>query len=160
MKVFRGDLLNLWYALEGLKNKKRNVNFSYFIAKNKIAIKGEVDAINEAQQASEAFKAFDSQRASLAKELADKVPGTVNPVTKGNNYVIEENKEKFDEEMKKLRAKFEDAISDREKQIESFNNLLSEKVEFEGHVVKLENLPDQIEPAVIEVLIKTGLIDE
>ena len=60
----------------------------------------------------------------------------------------------------KLKEKFKDAISDREKQIESFKTLLSEEIEFEGYTTKLENLPDQIEPAVIEVLIKTGLIDE
>lgn len=160
MKIQRGKLLSLWYTLEGFQNQKKDVKFSYFIAKNKISIKGEIDAITAAQEPSEKFKDFDNQRGTLAKEMADRVPGTDDPIIEGNQYKIEINKIKFERQLTKLRTKFQTAITEREKQIEAFNTLLTEEIEFEGYPIELGSLPNQIEPSVMEVLIEAELIKE
>jgi len=160
MKAKKGDLLNLWYILEGLKHQKQNVKFSYFVAKNKIAIKSEVDALNEASEASEAFKAYDTKRADLAAEMADRIPGTDEPLTNNGQYVIKENKEKFDTQLKDLKEEFKKVIEEREKQVEAFKDLLDEEVEFKGHAIKLENLPQDVEPSILEGLLAAELILE
>ena len=101
MKAKKSDLLNLWYILESLKHQKQNTKFSYFLAKNKIAIKNEVDALNEASEASEAFKLYDQKRADLAASMADKIGETDEPMTSNGQYVIKEKKEDFEKEYAK-----------------------------------------------------------
>lgn len=160
MKVKKGDLLLLWHVLESMKNKKSNVKFSYFAAKNKMALQGEVDALNEAQEASEPFKSYDQKRAELAANMADRIGDTEQPMTQNGQYVITENKEKFDAELEKLKKTYAEVIAEREKQIETFKDLLDEETDFKGHAIELENLPTELEPVVMESLIKTGLISE
>ena len=158
MKTKKGDLLNLWYILEGMKHQKQNVKFSYFVAKNKISIKGEFEALNEAQEAPETFKLYDTKRADLAAELADRIPETEEPMTKNGQYVIELNKKKFDKQLDKLKEDYGEVIKQREEQVESFKELLDEETEFKGHKIKFGDIPDTIEPSVMEVLLLTGLV--
>ena len=160
MKAKKGDLLNLWYILEGLKHTKQNVKFSYFVAKNKIAIKNEVDALNEASEAPEAFKLYDTKRADLAAEMADRIPESDDPMTNNGQYVIKENKEKFDKQLAELKEEFKTVIADREKQVEAFKELLDEDVEFKGHAIALDNLPQDVEPSIVEGLLAAELILE
>jgi len=160
MKTKKGDLLNLWYILEGLKHQKQNVKFSYFVAKNKLAIKGEFDALNEAQDASEAFKLYDTKRAELAAGMADKIPGTDQPMTANGQYVIKEKKDDFEKSLDELKEQYKTVIEDRQKQLDAFKELLDEETEFKGHAIKLENLPGDIEPTIIEGLLAVDLILE
>lgn len=160
MKCKKGDLLMLWYVLENLKHKKQNVKFSYFVAKNKLAIKGEVDSLNEANEASEVFQLYDTKRAELASTLADRVPSTDQPMTANGQYVIKENKDQFDKELDKLKKEFKTAIGERETQLTEFRALLEEEVEFKGHAIKLDDLPQDVEPSTMEVLLSTDLILE
>jgi len=160
MKTKKGDLLTLWYILEGMKHQKQSVKFSYFVAKNKIKIKGEVDALNEVQSASEAFKAYDSKRADLAADMADRIPGTEEPMVNDGQYVIKEKKELFDKQLLELKETFKDAIKEREEQLESFREILDETIEFEGHKINMDEIPNTIEPSVMEVFIITDLIME
>lgn len=160
MKAKKGDLLQLWYVLEGMKHQKQNVKFSYFVAKNKIAIKPEVDTLNEVQEVPEAFQLYDRKRADLAAEMADKVPQTGEPRTENGQYVITEKKAEFDEALAKLKETYADVIDQRKAQIEAFKELLDEEVEFKGHKIKFGDIPGSIEPSVMEVLLITGLIFE
>jgi ADP-heptose:LPS heptosyltransferase len=160
MKAKKGDLLVLWHVLEGMKHKKQNVKFSYFVAKNKIAIKQEVDALNEVSEASDAFKLYDTKRADLAAELADKLPDGVTPMTNNGQYVIKEKKEEFDKKLAELKEEFGASVKEREDQIKAFKDILEEEVEFKGHGIKIENLPSDVEPSVMEALLNTDLIIE
>lgn len=160
MKVKKGDLLNLWYILEGLKHKKQNVKFSYFVAKNKLAIKGEVEALNEAQEAPEAFQLYDSKRAELAQSMADRIGDTDQPLTQNGQYVITKNKAEFEKQLAKLKEEFKKPLEDRQAQIEAFKEILDEEVEFKGHAIRLDNLPVDVEPAVMEGLLNVNLVVE
>jgi hypothetical protein len=159
MKAIKGDLLNLWIVLENLKPKQPNARFSYFMAKNKMAIKNEVDALNLAQEPSELFKEYDVKRAEIAQKYADKDANGV-AMTKNNQYVIVENKKKFDTELTKLKKKYQKAIDEREEQARSFGKLLAEEVEFDGYQIALEFLPDDIDHVVMEIFLNTNLIKE
>jgi len=160
MKAKKSDLLNLWYILESLKHQKQNTKFSYFLAKNKIAIKNEVDALNEASEASEAFKLYDQKRADLAASMADKVKETDEPMTSNGQYVIKEKKEDFEKGLEALKVEFKDCIDERTTQIEAFAEILKEEADFNGHSIKLDNLPADIEPAVMEGLLNVELVTD
>jgi len=160
IKAKKRDLLNLWQILEGLKNKKQNVKFSYFVAKNRLAIKGEVDALNEAQEASEEFKLYDAKRAELAASSADRTADTGQPMTSNGQYVIREKKEEFEKQLAELKEQYKTAIEDRQKQLVGFKELLEETVDFKGHSIKLDNLPPDIEPTILECLLTVDLILE
>ncbi len=160
MKTSKSNILNLWQVIETLQGQKKNVIFSYFIAKNKIAIKGEVDALNEARKASDPFVEFERERVQIAQSMADKIPGTDKPMIEGNQYVIKENAGKFAEEMETLRNKFKDAIAEREIQMEAFNKILEDDVELDSYKIKFTDLPENIEPSIIEVLLNCDIIEE
>lgn len=160
MKVKKGDLLQLWYILEGMKHQKQAVKFSYFVAKNKLLIKAEIDALNEVQEVPETFQLYDRKRAELAAEMADKLPETGEAKTENGQYIITEKKEEFDEALAKLKETYAEVIEQRKAQIEAFKELLDEEVEFKGHKIKFGDIPGTIEPTVMEVLLIAGLIFE
>ena len=160
MSTKKGDLLNLWYIFEGLKFKKQNVKFSYFVAKNKIKMKSEVDALTEAQEAPEVFKAYDGKRADLAAEMADRVADTDQPLVDNGQYVIKARKDEFDKQLAELKEEYKSVIEDRAEQVEKFKELLDEEVKFDGHKIKLGDIPQEIEPSVLEAFIAVDLINE
>ena len=141
-----------------MKHQKQNTKFSYFVAKNKIAIKNEVDALNEASEASDDFKAYDQKRADMAAAMADRISGTEEPLTENGQYVIKEKKGDFDKGLEALKVEFTECIDERTKQIESFSEILKEEIDFNGHSIKLDNLPSDIEPGIMEGLLNVDLI--
>jgi len=160
MEIKKRELLNLWYIFESFQNAKPSVKFSYFIAKNKIKIKDEVDALHEVQKISDEFKLYDKKRADLASVMADREPDTDKPIIDNNQYIIKKNKEKFDEELRDLRVEFFETIKKREEQIDIVNDILNETTEFNGYKTRLEDIPENTEPAIIEMFVITNLIAE
>jgi hypothetical protein len=159
MKAIKGDVLNLWIVLENFKPSVPNAQFSYFVVKNKRAIKDEVDSLNEAQEPSEAFKEYDQKRAELAMKFADK-DSKGNPITQANQYKIEAEKDKFDKELIKLKKKYAKALEEREEQAKTFSKLLSEEIEFDGYQIDLGMLPPDTDVVTMEILFNTGLIKD
>lgn len=158
-KVKRIDLLNLWHALEKIKSRKANIKFSYFVAKNRLNLKNEIEAINETQEAPEAFKAFDKERGALAEKYSDKdLNGKA--IIKDNQYVITEKRGEFDKELEKIRKKYKKVVEERETQLEKLREFLNEVIDFEGYKIELDNLPPDLEPFLVETLLITDLIKE
>lgn len=158
-KVKRIDLLNVWHALESVKSKKVNIKFSYFVAKNRLSLKGEIDAINEAQEASEAFRAYDKDRGVLAEKYADRDQND-KPIIKDNQYVITKQWEDFEKELEKLKKKYKKAIDERTEQLNSLREFLREEVPFKGFQIDLPELPQDLEPYIIETFLAADLIKE
>ncbi len=104
------------------------------------------------------FKLYDQKRADLAQSMADRAGDTDQPLVDNGQYVIKENKVKFDKALEKLKVEFKVAVEERQSQISAFTELLDEEVEFKGHAIKLDNMPDDVEPAIIEGLLVTELI--
>jgi len=73
MKVKKRDLLRLHNAIHALEGKVFNVKFSYFIAKNKVAMRDEITALEEARKVSDEYKKYDTERATLAQQYQIKM---------------------------------------------------------------------------------------
>ena len=154
------DLLNLHRALTSIEGRKSTVKFSYFVAKNKIMIKDDYSVLEVAGKPSEKFTEFDSKRASLAQELAEKDEKGQSKIENGN-FVIIENIDKFKKDLDKLKSEYEDAIKEQEKRFKEFEVLLDEDIEYtSGPKIALEDIPEPIEPSILEILIVSDLIKE
>ena len=97
----------------------------------------------------------------LAQDLADRDIETDTPFIKNNMYVMNKNKKKFDKELWKLKDEFKTYIDEFEEQIEDYKKILLEEFDFnDSYKIKLDDLPDQIEPQLIELFINTGLLED
>lgn len=161
MNIQKGDLLQLQVVFEKLNVEKHPLKFSYFLAKNKSIIKKEVEILKELQKPSDGYNSFDKKRIMLAQDLAERVPGTDEPLIKNNAYIMGENKKKFEKELWGLKDVFKTVIKEFEKQVSDFKDILKEDFDFDnGYKIKIDNLPEYIEPHLIELFIKTGLLQE
>lgn len=151
------DVLNLHEALTSIEGRRFSVKFGYFVAKNKVMIKNEYSALDEARKADPKFTEFDTKRATLAAESADK-DESGQPKIENNNFIIIENFEEFRKALDALKEEYADAIKDQEKKVEDFEVLLEEKVEYKGPKIDLKDIPEQIEPSILENLITADLI--
>jgi len=159
MKVKRKELVELWGLIEQHRKIKNSVKFSYWLAKNRKRIQPEIESLEEAIESSRRYKEYDMERARIAKFYADKDKNG-KPIIQNSSYVVIEKLNEFNSELNILKEKYKDEVEKRDKQIEEYNNLLEEEIEFEGFKIKLEDLPDGIEPVFIEVLMDIDLLIE
>ena len=157
MEIKKRDLLRLYNAISVLEGKPFSVKFSYFIAKNKVAMRDEISALDVAKRATDEFKFYDNERAKLAQKFADKNEDGSAKI-QDNSFVITTNVELFQEELLRLREDHTATIEDRDKQIEEFETLLDEDITFEGLKIDFKDIPDSIEASMLEPLILADLI--
>lgn len=154
------DVLRLNEVFNRFGDMKYGVKFSYFLAKNRIAIKSEVEALDEARKPEQDFLDFELERVKLAQEYADK-DSAGKPMVQNGAFVIVTKLDKFEKEMEKLKKKFKASIEQRESQMKEFEKLLSEEyIMSNPFKISFSELPDSIEPSVVEVLITADLIKE
>jgi len=155
----RRTILNMWHVMQKLEGLKHDIRFSYFLAKNKVALKPEIEALDEAQKPSETYIEFENKRIETAQKFADK-DAAGNPKIHNGQYVIFDSRDEFEAEIKKLKTKFKTAISDRETQLLEYSKMLNEDVEFTLTKIKFDQLPKQIESAFLEVFIEANVIED
>lgn len=146
------DILKLKQSLD-LVGNLNGIKFAYAIARNKKFIESEIEAFNEIIKPSEKFKEFDAKRVALCQELGDKnEKGEVKFAN--NQYVIVENKTKFDKEFGKLKTEYKKDIEERDKKIKEFNEVFLEaNSKFEFYRIKLEDIPKEITAAQMGAII-------
>ena len=154
----RRNLVDLWKIMDQYKGVK-HIKFAYFLAKNKKKIQPEIEALEEIIVPSEAFKAYDGERAKLAEFYSDKDEDG-NPKILNSNYVVAEKLKEFEDELKVLKEKYTKVVEERNKQVEDYSNMLEEEIEFDGHKIKLDDLPPEVDSIFIEVLIDTNLLKD
>lgn len=160
MKVKKRELLKFADVIRSYEGLKYSTKFSYFITKNKLACKDEIEALDEARKPDQKFLDFELERVKTAQEYAEKNPDG-SPVIRNGAFIISsENQDKFDKEMVKMRKTNKAVLEAREKQEEDFIKLLAEETEFNGTKIKLSELPPQIEPSLLEVFVVLDLITE
>jgi len=159
MKLIKRDLLRLNNAISAIEGRKFSVRFSYLLAKNKIQLKDEISALNELKMASDDFKEYDSERAKLALKHADRNPDG-SPKIDNQEFLITIKAGAFQEAIAKLKEDFEEAIIERNEQLKDFEEILNEETTYDGATIDYKDIPDDIEPVVIEVLLLAGLINE
>jgi hypothetical protein len=153
------DLLKLNGALSSIEGRQFSVKFSYFIAKNKVAIKNEFDALEIARKPDPKYIEYDTKRAELAHKMADRDEKGQAMIV-NNSFVIIEKVDEFKTELDKLKKEYSEAIQTQEKNLKDFEDLLNEEIEFRGPKIDLKDIPQTIEPSVLEVLITSNLIIE
>ncbi|MCK5611917.1 hypothetical protein KAR91_59150 [Candidatus Pacearchaeota archaeon] len=160
MKIKKGDLLRLHNAITLLEGRQYSVKFSYGIAKNKVVIRDEITALEEARKSSEAFNEYENKRVTLAREYADKDENG-SPKIQDNSFVLTTNKELFEKEFEELKDQYKDELVEREKQIKDFEELLEETVDdYEGMKINFKDIPENIDPTIMECFIIADLIIE
>ena len=161
MKIKKGDIIQLNKVFELLGHEKYPVKFSYFIAKNKNIIKKEVEILKQLQIPSSGYNSFEKARIMLAQDLAEKDVETDMPLIKNNMYVMGQNKKKFEKELWNLKDEFKEYIDEFEIQVDDYKKILLEDFDFnDSYKIKLDDLPVQIEPQLIELFMNTGLLEE
>ena len=153
----RKDLLDVWGVLNRLESEKHDVRFSYFIAKNKMELKKEVDAINTCQTPSKEFLMFETKRVELAQQYSEK-DDKGQPIVNAGQYVIIKYREAFEKEVSALKKQFGATLEERAKQLEECQKFLEEDIEFNFVKLKFEQLPKSIEPRVLEVFMTANMI--
>lgn len=154
------DVLRLNEVFNRFGDMKYGVKFSYFLAKNRIAIKSEVEALDEARKPDQDFLDFELERVKLAQEYSDK-DSAGKPMIQNNSFVIVQKADAFEKEMSKLKKKFKTAIEQREEQVKEFEKIVDEDFTLSNPFkISFSDLPQSIEPSVIEVLIAADLIKE
>ena len=138
------DALNLYNSLDKLGDLT-GVKFAYGISKNINILKPEVDALQEASKPSDEFTAYEKLREELLKKHAKKDKDD-KPVIVDNSYVLADQKG-FDVGFKKIQKEHKKAIDDRQAQVDEVEKLLKEKVEVKLHMIKTEDVPENISTA-------------
>lgn len=159
MKAKKSDILKVYSVLEQLSKGVHPVKFSYFIAKNKKVLKDEIEILKEFATPPEKYQEYDARRAELAKSLAD-TDHTGRPVVQNNTYIITQHKERFEKKLATLKDEYEETIKEFDEKFGQYKDLLEEVMEFNGHAIKVDDLPEKIEPSVIELFMDTGLLIE
>lgn len=111
MKLTRKDLLRLHNGISMMEGRQYSVKFSYFIAKNKVALRDEIVALEEARKASDGFKEYDGGRAKLAQEYSDKNEDGSAKI-QDNSFVITARVDEFQSALAELRDKYAEPIKE------------------------------------------------
>lgn len=157
MEIKKKDLLKLHNVITSLEGEKYSVKFSYFLAKNKVTMRDEIEALEEVSKVSEEFQAFENKRIGLAQKHADKNEDGSAQI-QNDNFVLNENATLFQKEFGELIEQNRGVISNRENQLKELNDILEQDTEFEGSKISVGDIPQNIEPFKIECFILADLI--
>lgn len=153
MKISREKLIQVWSVLSQLAQEKTTAKGAYGIAKNKRLLEDEIKSIEDAQKAIEypaELEEFNTKRLVLCREYASK-DEKGEPIVNNQAFVIPDRTE-FDKELAALREEYKEPLDVRQKIDEDFHKFLIEETEISVHVIKLEDLPNGITAAQIELL--------
>ena len=153
------DLLSLYNALSMLEGRQFSVKFSYFIAKNKVLLKNEFTALDQARKPDPKFTEFDTKRAQMAHDMADKDEKGQAKI-ENNNFIIVEKVDEFRSGLDKLKKEYDKEIKAQEQNVKDFEDILDEDINFQGPKVAFKDIPQSIEPSILEALIVADLIIE
>jgi len=156
MKIKRDALSGLGVAIERLNVK--GAKFSYALVKNKGKIDKELKIIQEVvdKETSKEEKEFDKARVELVKSNSNKdkkgeAKLKANPMTGRQEYDVKDM-DKFNKEFEKLQKEHSKAIELIEKRKTDLDKLLAEEIEIDFHLIKEENIPEEITPQQLSTI--------
>ena len=119
MKILNEKLQSVYQGIEAVSGLK-GVRFAYAMARNKSALKKELETLQEAVKASDKFAEYDKKRIELCEQYADKDEKD-KPKLENNEYVFSKaNKVKFDKELDAFRKGYKQTLDDRKAQLKEF----------------------------------------
>jgi len=157
IKVKRSDLFLMQSAINVLAQIKGSCRFAYAVAKNKKFLDDEITILRKGVEPEQALIDYEKKRIELCEKHADK-DDKGKPVIVNNVYQGLGENEEFQAEMEKLADKSKDLLESRKAQLESFNEMIKDEIEFEFWKIKLSDFPDGI--AAESLLVLTPIISE
>ncbi len=151
------DLLSLHNALKLIEGRQFAVKFSYFMAKNKVLLNNEISALDEVRKPADEFVKFDTARAELAHKYADR-DEKGQPKIENNNFIIIEKVDEFKQLLDDLKDSNKKVIEAHDLKMKDFAEILDQDADFTGPKIDLKDIPQNIEPVFLEVLITADLI--
>ena len=123
------------------------VRFAYAITKNLNLLKGEIESLEKALEATDKFTEFETARIALVEKHADKdeddKPKTETDANGGQKYIMSDSK-LFDKEFETLKKTHKETVEAREKQITDYTALLDTESDFKPYMLKLADVPEAI----------------
>ena len=153
------DLISLYNALTMIEGRPFSVKFSYFVAKNKVLLKSEFTALEEARKPDPKFVEFDTERAKMAHDMADKDEKGQAKV-ENNNFIIVERVDEFKKSLDDLKEKYSKVIEEQEQNVKDYEDILDEEFNYKGPRIDFKDIPAGIEATILEALIVANLIIE
>ena len=144
-------LQSLYAGIEAVSGLK-GVRFAYAMAKNKSALKRELESLQEAIKMSDKFTEYEKKRVELCEQHSEK-DDTGKAKLENNEYVIL-SKAQFNKELDKMRKEHKDTLDERTAQIKEFNELLKKESEFKPYMVAYESVPEDISTETMSKIIE------
>jgi len=151
------DLLNLYNGLTQLEGRQFTVKFSYFVAKNKVMLRDEFAALDLVRKLAPEYIEYDTKRAELAHKMADKDEKGQAKI-ENNNFVILERVDDFRKLLAQLKRTNAKVIEEQDKKNAGFEELLEDEFEYAGPKIDLKDIPQAVEPSILEAFITCDLI--
>lgn len=144
----RKDAIELFNKLQGVRYHSDNVKFSYALIKNIKEIENEISKLNEAIKPSEEFKQFEQDRIAVC-QLHCLKDENGNPIVHNEEFQIADM-DKFNQDLIPIKERYGDILRHRQQQIETYNAMLDEDIDFQFTKVGPDDLPSEITPNEIE----------
>jgi hypothetical protein len=152
------ELLNLFNGLQDVSNLP-GAKWAYAVARNVTKLKPEVEALQKAYQADEKFLEYENKRLKLAQKHAVKKDGKPQTIDiAGHKEYLVTDESKFNIEFEKLKKEYKEALDTRKKQVEDFNEILTEEVEVDLYLINHDYIPEGITPAQLTAIMP--IVDE
>jgi len=140
----------------GILKNLSGVKFAYAVAKNKVLISKEIEALQESRKPNEKFKEYDKKRVELCISFADKDEKN-KPIIVNNQYQITK-KEAFNIKINELQEENKKIIEEVEKKQEEYLKMLEEETDLKFFMIKQDDLPKEITVSQMDIVI--DLIEE
>ena len=146
------DVLNLYSGLQAVSGLP-GAKWAYGVARNMAKLRPEIEALQKAYVPSEEFIEYEKERVKLAQKHSVKEKGESKKIKVGANeeYLIGD-KDKFKQELVKLRKKYKKIIDKEQKQLDDFNEILKEEVEIDFYLIFSDYIPEEITPAQVSAI--------
>lgn len=150
------ELLDVWEALNYLRNQVCEIKLAYAVARNTRALRNLVDAYNEAVALPAAVRALETKRVALCEKHAQR-DAQGNPVARlvdGQSATYQmQDQAVFEAAWAALVQENEEAAQLRSKHLEATREILKEKVTVELHTIDLAKVKLDLPPRVLEALL-------
>jgi hypothetical protein len=143
MKIKEASRLFQVLVSDYLKDLK-GAKFNYAIIRNQSILKNELSLIEKSFTPSKEYYQYETKRLGILKEYCEK-DEEGKPIVEDDNYkVLPDKTEAYELALAPLKKEYEQALTERQKQLDDFNALVEEEIAFELHKVKLEDVPEDI----------------
>jgi len=150
----KSELFTVMRVLNEIGNAKTHPKFAYGVTKNKKKIQNEIDAIQAASEPTAAVTEFDEKRLAVCEQHAEK-DSAAQPITTGNNYVIDEKKKStFDKKIKSLRKRYEKDLDDHKVQMDQVNEIMAEDIDMGFHKIDIDFFPEGLKQYQYDALME------